>query len=291
MDTIYQMETLPDGPGKFLPTGAVEIAEGMASSAATAIARLGGDVALWAAIGTDAVGDRLLASMQEEGIDVTPVQRIPGAMSPVAAVIVDKVGERIIVPYYAADLFRTPALPPGIANGAFAAVMVDVRWPQAAELALKAARDAGVYGILDADVGPVAVIDRLSALASHNVASSSGAALLTGEANPAMAVVRLAERHGGEAIVTAGADGSYWFDRAANSVRHIPAPKVDAVDTTAAGDVFHGGFALALVEGRDISGAIRFGTAAAALKCTRFGGRLGAPDRAQTDAFEKTMDG
>ena len=57
----------------------------------------------------------------------------------------------------------------------------------------------------------------------------------------------------------------------------MPVFKVDAVDTLAAGDVFHAGFALALAEGRDEVAAMRFGAAAAALKCTRFGGSMGAP--------------
>ena len=57
------------------------------------------------------------------------------------------------------------------------------------------------------------------------------------------------------------------------------------VDTLAAGDVFHGAFALALLEGRGIEGAARFACAAASLKCTRFGGRLGCPSRAEVDAL------
>jgi sulfofructose kinase len=61
--------------------------------------------------------------------------------------------------------------------------------------------------------------------------------------------------------------------------------KVDAIDTLAAGDVFHAGIALALAEGRDEVAAMRFGAAAAGLKCTRFGGSMGAPTRAEVEAF------
>jgi sulfofructose kinase len=60
---------------------------------------------------------------------------------------------------------------------------------------------------------------------------------------------------------------------------------VSAIDTLAAGDVFHGAFTLAIGEGRDVTGAARFANAAAALKCTRFGGRLGAPSRAEVEAL------
>jgi sulfofructose kinase len=57
------------------------------------------------------------------------------------------------------------------------------------------------------------------------------------------------------------------------------------VDTLAAGDVFHGAFALALSEGSDVANAMRFSAAAAALKCSRFGGISGAPSRAEVDDF------
>ena len=65
----------------------------------------------------------------------------------------------------------------------------------------------------------------------------------------------------------------------------MPAPAVDAVDTLGAGDVFHGAYALALAEGRDIAAAARFATLAAAIKCTRDGGRAGCPTRAEVAAF------
>ena len=69
------------------------------------------------------------------------------------------------------------------------------------------------------------------------------------------------------------------------AVRTMPVFKVEAIDTLAAGDVFHAGMALALAEGRDEIAAMRFGAAAAALKCTRFGGSMGAPSRGEVDAL------
>ncbi len=74
-----------------------------------------------------------------------------------------------------------------------------------------------------------------------------------------------------------------WRDGTA--LRRSPAFPVKAVDTLGAGDVFHGAFALALAEGRDAPAAMRFGSAAAALKCSRLGGSTGAPTRAEVEAF------
>jgi sulfofructose kinase len=74
-----------------------------------------------------------------------------------------------------------------------------------------------------------------------------------------------------------------WLER--GEIRRVPAPAVAAVDTLAAGDVFHGALALALAEGRPMEEAARFACAAASLKCAVFGGRLGCPTRAEVDSF------
>jgi sulfofructose kinase len=63
----------------------------------------------------------------------------------------------------------------------------------------------------------------------------------------------------------------------------VPAPRVEVVDTLAAGDVFHGALALRLAEGATIDAAARFAVVAASLKCTRFGGRLGCPSRDEVE--------
>jgi sugar/nucleoside kinase (ribokinase family) len=60
---------------------------------------------------------------------------------------------------------------------------------------------------------------------------------------------------------------------------------VQTVDTLGAGDIFHGAFALAITERRDLPDALRFASAAAALKCTRFGGAFASPQRAEVERF------
>lgn len=281
MDTIFLLEALPGGPGKFLPLEAVEVAEGMAAAQAASIARLGGAAALWASAGDDAIGNRLIAQISAEGVDCTRVRRVPGARSGFSTIFMDRRGERMIVPKYDTDLMAPPATAPDLSG--FAAVMTDVRWPGAAELALLAAREAGIPGILDADVGPRDVIERLVRLASHVVASEGGAALVTGANTPQQSAERLSSGHTGFFAVTAGEKGCWWGS--GGTVRHTPAPQIEAIDTLAAGDVFHGAFALGLVEGWQMAENITFASAAAALKCSRFGGRLGAPTRAEVEAF------
>jgi len=139
--------------------------------------------------------------------------------------------------------------------------------------------------VLDADVGPREVILGLARLASHAVFSEPAATIVSGESEPARALMTLAKELDGFVAVTAGADGCFWFDRQSGTIRQLRPPPVVAVDTLAAGDVFHGAFTLALAEHRSIEAAIAFANVAAALKCRTFGGRLGAPARAEVDAL------
>ncbi|MER8390168.1 PfkB family carbohydrate kinase [Mesorhizobium sp. M0166] len=285
-DTILRLDVLPSGAGKFLPSEAVQIAAGMAASAAASASRQGGQVWLWASVGDDAVGRDVIGQMETERVDCSLVRRVEGGRSAIATILVDAAGERMIVPFYDAATQADPDRLPPADFSRFDAVLVDVRWPGAAALALAKAREYGIPAILDADVASRPVLDRLLPLASHVVASLPAARILCGpEISAGSAVAILGERTGAFMAVTDGANGTAFRYSDSNDVRHLPSPRVEAVDTLAAGDVFHGTFALGLAEGWDEERAIAVASAAAALKCLRFGGRLGAPTRAETLAF------
>ncbi len=288
LDTIFRLDALPQKAGKYLPDDALQIAAGMASSAAAAIARLGGHAVLWASAGADATGERVVRELEAEGVDCSHVRRLQGARTAFSSILVDSSGERVIVPFYDPRLAGPAQAVPLVDASGFAAVLVDVRWPWAAETALKAARKAGIAGILDADTAPVELLERLLPLASHIAASEPAAASVTATADPRECVRILADRYDVFTVVTAGADGCYWAERAGMPVRHVEGFRVEAVDTLAAGDVFHGAFALSVAERRGMTEAIRFANAAAAIKCARFGGRAGSPRRDEVTAFMET---
>ncbi|MEI9429609.1 sugar kinase [Mesorhizobium sp. Cs1299R1N3] len=286
LDTILRVDTLPHHQGKFIASDGIQIASGMATSAACAAHRLGAEVSLWASAGDDPVGDQLIAGIEAEGVDCSHVRRVSGARSALASILVDAHGERIIVPFYDTRAQADPEALPFADVTTFDAVLADVRWPGAAALALKAARAAGRPAILDADTAPLAVLEQLLPLASHIVASEPAVRIICGHAlDPETACTDLAARTDAFVAVTGGAAGTWWLDRSAGSARHVEAPRIKAVDTLAAGDVFHGAFAVGLAEAMPVEQALRLASAAAALKCLRFGGRLGAPDRAETLAM------
>jgi sulfofructose kinase len=275
LDTIFRFDTLPDGPGKFLPIDALQVAQAMATAQAASIVKLGGRARLWASCGDDAVGDRLVDELGHAGIDLA-IRRVPSARSGFSTILMDARGERIIVPFYDTALRTGPIALPVMED--VAVVSVDVRWPDAAAMALEAAHQRGIPGVLDLEKAPDDVLERLLPLASHIIASEDGARAATG-LDPQPAAGALAASHGCFAAVTAGEHGVFWPGG------HQPAFPVKAIDTLAAGDVFHGAFALGLSEGLPEPQSIRFAAAAAALKCTRFGGRLGAPTRAEVEAL------
>ncbi len=148
---------------------------------------------------------------------------------------------------------------------------------------LHGARVDGRIAVLDGDTTPDAAVKGLAPLASHVAFSQGGLQQFSGVTDPETGLRVAEERLSGWLCVTLGADGCLVLEKGA--IRAVPAFPIEAVDTTGAGDVFHGALAVALAEGRDALAAVQFASAAAALKCTRFGGRHGIPDRPQVEAF------
>ncbi len=274
LDRVYEVAVLPSGGGKHLARHYRETGGGMAATAALAVARLGGRAAWCGPLGGDAVGQGLLQALARGGVDVGPAQVTAGARTPISTVLVQPDGERCLIldrdPLLA---MRAPDIPPDAG-----AVMADPRFPAASLPALRTARARGVPGVLDAEVAAVAVLPALLAAASHPVFSRAALHELTGEAGAEAGLRRAAQACAG---VTLGAEGSLFL--VGGTLHAIPAPHVNALDTTGCGDVFHGAYALGLAEGMPVLAAARLATAAAALKAEAGQGWDGIPDRAAVE--------
>ncbi|MEN9668072.1 MAG: hypothetical protein RLZZ326_4435 [Planctomycetota bacterium] len=279
--TLYRVPAVPAVPGKVLATDAAEVVDGMAVSAACAFVRLGGQGAVWGRVGDDSRGAGMRRELAAAGLDVAAVRSVPGGRSSIAVSIIDDRGDRLVVPYHDASLDAAADWLPleRIASADF--VHVDTRWPEGAAAALVAARAAGVPGMLDADIAPPDILARLVPLSSHAVFSDAGLFVHTGMSDLEAALRLVAAGHPGHVGASCGADGYAWIE--AGELWRVPAPRVEVVDTLAAGDVFHGALALRLAEGATIEAAARFAVVAASLKCTRFGGRLGCPSRDEVE--------
>lgn len=284
LTAIYRVEAIPPAPGKALAGRAVRVTDGMAISAACAFAKLGGRASVWARLGADAQGEAMRDELAAAGLDVSGLRACAGGKSSHASVVVDSRGERQVVVFHDPALDDDPAWLPLEALDGASFLHSDVRWRSGSTRAMKAARGKGVRVMLDAETAEPSILAELVPLASHAVFSDAGLAVHSGTDDVEAGLRRVAAR-GTHAHIGAscGAKGYVWLED--GEIRRVPAPAVAAIDTLAAGDVFHGALALALAEGRPVEAAARFACAAASLKCAVLGGRLGCPTRAEVEAL------
>lgn len=284
LDYVYSVETMPTRGEKYRSRGLAVVGGGCAGNASVAIARLGGTCWLATRLADDLTGDQIVADLNADGVDTGFARRVAGLRSPVSAILVDAEGERMVISY------SDPAMPedvewlPRHLPEAAGAVLADTRWGEGALAALRLARGAGVPGVLDGDRKPPH--PDLVGTASHVAFSQQALREVSGEDDPRAGLAKVAAGVPTWLAVTLGKEGVLFIER--GEVRHSPAFPVETVDTLGAGDVWHGAFALALAEGQGEEASIRFASAAAAIKCTRFGGRSGAPHRDEVERFLAT---
>jgi sulfofructose kinase len=278
LDHVYQLEKFPLPGTKTRARDFALVGGGCAANAAVAIARLGGAAALAAPLGDDAVGDQILAGLAAEGVDCSASIRVAGATSPISAILVDASGERMIVNRRDEGLSAARLDHPELLLEGFDAVLADNRFGRFVLPLCRAARARGLPVVLDGD-RPTVATDELLTACTHIVFAADGLRATAGFDDLRGALQEIALKTPAFLAVTDGERGVLWLD--GEQVRERAAHEVRVVDTLGAGDVFHGAFALALAEGQNVADIIEFANAAAAVKCTRFGGISGAPSRAE----------
>jgi ribokinase len=252
---------------------------GKGSNQAVAAARLGARTVLVAVLGSDERGRRWRAFFEREGIETRWCFEVDGPTD-VGFVLLPPSK----VPAIASAMERNAELPQFVAAAsaviASASVVVSqLETPQEAALAaFRIAREAGALTVLNPS--PAAVLDPvLVALTDVLVPNEYEAAALVGQGGePAELALALAERVGA-AVVTAGGAGA--FIAVGGQVEHVPAPAVDVVDTTGAGDAFIGALAVLLREGAPLREAVAFAVRAASLAVTRPGSMPSYPTAAE----------
>ena len=274
-------------PGTKVPASEFIITGGgCAANAAVTIARLKGHVAFAGPLGgsNDAVSNRILFDLAKEGVDCSGVARVDGGTASVSLILLDAMGEKTIATRRGVNLGAV--LPKDAAKlvADADAILIDNRFPEFVTAVCRAAHERKIPIVIDLDQ-TTRVDDPLLALGTHVVSSAEALFGTTGLKDYGSALKRLAEHLSGFLAVTDGPNGIYWLDR--GELRHLPAFKIKVIDSLGAGDAFHGGFTLALAEGRELPDILRFASATAALKCTKFGGASGAPTRAEVEAFLK----
>ena len=278
-----------NGRARFRALEHLEGGGGSAANAAVAIARLGGMVEFWSRVGADATGERILASLEAEGVDTSFILVHEGSRSSELAVIVDRSGERLIVSERDHAMPGDTAWLPLTHIAQAAVVMSDLRWYEATAASFCKARELGVKTLLDIDIGGGTEIAKYLVLTDYAIFSAPALAAFIPEGTDHDRLGRIFEFGVQHAGVTRGSSGYVWHSRSgANG--HQPAFSVDVIDLTGAGDAFHGTFAWGLSEGYDDATCALFASAAAALKCRKLGARQALPNRAELGVFLTSAD-
>ncbi|MBA1378116.1 ribokinase [Pseudomonas brassicacearum] len=291
MDLVTRAPRLPRGGETLIGESFSTIPGGKGANQAVAAARLGAQVSMVGCVGSDAYGQQLRGALLAEGIDCQAVSVVDGS-SGVALIVVDDNSQNAIVIVAGANGELTPTV-----LDRFDAVL------QSADViicqlevpdvtvghALRRGRELGKTVILNPAPASRALPAEWYAYVDYLIPNESEAMVLSGLAVDSLetaegAATQLIAAGAGKVIVTLGAQGLMFAN--GSSFEHFPAPRVKAVDTTAAGDTFVGGFAAALASGKGEVEAIRFGQVAAALSVTRAGAQPSIPTLLEVQAFK-----
>ncbi len=287
LDYVYRIEAFPPRPTKVRSLEHIESGGGMAANAAATIARLGGNVELWSRTGGDSAGERIHKLLAADGVDIEHVRTFEHARSSTSAVIVDQSGERLIIGERDHAMPMDAAWLPIERVAGAAAVLSDLRWVEGTRAVFAAARANGVPTLLDADLGGGGHLSEFLILVDYAIFSEPALDAFApglGEREQLAKVVATGVRHAG---VTRGAKGYSWLAQSGEG-GHQPAFPIEVVDTTGAGDAFHGAFAWGLANGSAPKDCARLAAATAALKCRRLGARAGLPTLAEVEEFLTT---
>lgn len=286
-DTVVLVDHFPPYAGKVSFTREMMSPGGQIATAMVACARLGLRAKYIGTIGGDERGRIQRASLEGTGVDTSALVERAGCPNQSAYIIVDQsTGERTVL-WQRPDCLRLQ--PEEISTGD----ILDSRWlhidgydADAAQHAASVARAAGIPVSLDVDtVYPN--FERVLRNVSHLVASSNWTREWTGCEDPLKALPLLQREFQFE--VTAMTLGHYGaLAYAAGEWFYSPAFEVACLDTTGAGDVFHGGFCCALLSGMNLADALEFANATAALNCTAFGARGLMATKAEVAALQSS---
>ena len=284
-DLTFRVSSVPARGSKVNATHFEEICGGNALNAAIGIVRLGGRASVCGPMGDikETSSRYIFEKLAHEGIDSQHIVHMPGLVTPLSAIMIDESGERTIVTYRDPELWKVDLPPAEALLDDCAAILTESRCAEFCTDLCAEARRRGIPVIVDVDRA-MSLREGLLNASSHLVFSSEPLQETADIADDAQALKKIAKLTPSFLAGTRGPRGTIWLDEN-GAIQETPAFPVHTVDTLGAGDIFHGAFALAITEQQELRQALRFASAAAALKCTRFGGAFAAPKRAEVEAL------
>jgi sulfofructose kinase len=284
-DLTFNTPGVPGRGSKENATGFDEICGGNALNAAIGIVRLGGRASICGPMGDarETSSRFIFEQMAHEGIETKHLIHMPGLVTPISAVMIDPSGERTIVTFRDPKLWHVQLPNFDMLLEDCDAILTESRCAEfCTDLCAEAVR-RGIPVVVDVDRA-MSLREGLLNASTHLVFSSEPLQETADESDDGVALKKIARLTKSFLAGTRGPRGTIWLDEH-GKLQETPAFHVHTVDTLGAGDVFHGAFALGITEGQELREALRFASAAAALKCTRFGGAFAAPQRAEVTAL------
>lgn len=284
-DLIFRVPEVPARGQKEYASEFVEVAGGNSPNAAISISRLGGRALLTGPIGGALAASNVIINDQfkREGIDTSGLVVVDDVVTPISSVLIDPSGERTIATFRDPKLWTVKLPPTEALLTDCDAILIESRCAEFGTDVCAEAHRRGIPVVIDGD-RMMSMREGLLQVASHIVFSAEALHATAGESDDVTALRRIAKVTPALLGVTSGAKGVIWLDRQGEP-QQMPAFPVHTVDTLGAGDAFHGAFTLAIAEGLLLEQAMRFASATAALKCTRFGGAFGSPQRIEVEEF------
>ena len=257
---------------------------GEVATALVALAKLGSSVGFIGKIGDDLIGECIQQDFNNYNIDISNLVVQNSASSPVSMVLISQLtGERAILgcQHSMSDLLPSDIDTDIIKRSRY--LHLDGYWRQSAIAAAKFARDSGVKVVLDADVLSYdSEVSKLIELTDIVIASKNFSRLFSNTDDVQKSLEVISSFGPSIVGITLGSEGSFFCNQ--EGTFYTPSFQVEVVDTTGAGDVFHGAFIRGLLEGWELCKVAEFASAVAAIKCTKLGGREGIPD------FDETLE-
>ena len=278
-DLVYSVDRDPLPDEKIRATSFTGCGGGPAANAAITVSRLGLRSAFVGYLGIDIFGNAHMEELQTAGV-ITDLVARGEQSSALSVVMVKPDGSRSLVNYRKPETFLTEG------SVDFSAVdtkviLFDGHEPNISPLLARDAKQQGIITLLDA--GSIhSGTEELAGLVEYLICSEKFGFGFTGETSAEKALDKLSS-YAPNVVITVGNRGLIWKN--SQGTGRMAAFEVKAVDTTGAGDVFHGALAACLAQGREWLESLRYASAAGALCCTRMGARLGIPTREEVESF------
>lgn len=292
-DFIMKMERLPRKGETITNAMFMQTFGGKGANCAVGAARANGNVAFVNCVGDDPFGPLIIENMQRAGVKTDAMLQAQGIASGSALVMIDEHGDNYLSVAPGANYRLLPAhiadLAPRITTAAMVVLQYEIL-PETLNAAIDLAHSLGRQILFN--FAPARPIDEhYLAKTTYLVVNEVEAEYLCGfpihsEVQAQAAADRLLQKGPQAIAITLGGRGAIAVDR--TGCFYVPANPVEPVDTTAAGDIFCGALAVALVEGRSLADSIRFANAAAAISVTRLGAQPSAPSRKEIDQYLAT---